>query len=140
VLPLAALKIIEEASNTPEELQTNYAIVDECSSISILTKHWAQFQKPLQFFVIWDSRKQRWVRRCCWNLSVRCRKSAWCDQGYSDWTLTWHICVSKAIKIFTYSENQRILCYYARLTALHIHAYPLTIDIVDWGICPALSM
>lgn len=39
MLPIAALKIIEEASNTPEELQTNYATVDECSSISSSIKH-----------------------------------------------------------------------------------------------------
>lgn len=34
MLPIAALLIIEEASNTPGELQANYGIVDECSSKS----------------------------------------------------------------------------------------------------------
>jgi hypothetical protein len=38
VLPLAALQIIEEASRTPEELQTNYAIVDQCSNKSRIRK------------------------------------------------------------------------------------------------------
>jgi hypothetical protein len=38
VLPLSALQIIEEASRTPEELQTNYAIVDQCSNKSSIRK------------------------------------------------------------------------------------------------------
>jgi hypothetical protein len=37
-LPIAALLLIEEASNTPEELQSNFGIVDECSSKSKLNE------------------------------------------------------------------------------------------------------
>jgi hypothetical protein len=48
VLPLAALKIIEEASNAPEELQANFATVDQCSSISIVFVNHNMKKKRIQ--------------------------------------------------------------------------------------------
>jgi hypothetical protein len=138
VLPIAALIVIEEASHTSEELQTNFDIVDECSSkSSLIIMHIPQYWKPHWIFVLLYFRKPRWVCRSSRDLSMRRRKSSCCDQGDSDWTLTWHICVGKSIFMFTQSL---IECHYARLEALHIHASPLTIDTAEWRICHALSM